>query len=208
MLSDDLRRALEERLSIAQDHGAIGPGALGSHIDHALRLAEAIRPLPRRFLDLGSGAGLPGLVLALAWPHVTGTLLDAQRRRAQDLIEATVALGIDQRVAVVNDRAETAAWSPAHRDGYDLVVARAFGAPAVVAECGAPFLAVGGALVVSEPPAEEGGRWPAEGLAGVGLGPAEPLGPGLRFVVMRKQRASAAGEPRADGRPAKRPRWS
>ena len=67
--------------------------------------------------------------------------------------------------AAAEDAGRDAEW----RGGFDLVTARSFGAPAVVAECGAPFLRVGGRLVVSEPPSDGPTRWPVEGLAAVGL---------------------------------------
>ena len=86
----------------------------------------------------------------------------------------------------------------------DAVVARSFGAPAVVPECGAPFLRTGGVLVVREPPdVDPAERWPAAGLASVGLArdPDEIDG-----VVRLRQVASCPDRfPRRVGVPAKRP---
>ena len=73
-------------------------------------------------------------------------------------------------------RAEETARSSQFRQQFDLVVSRSFGVPAVAAECGAPLLSIGGFMVVSEPP--DGplvDRWPAEGLAKVGLQAGDPL---------------------------------
>jgi len=158
---------------------------------------------PARALDLGSGAGVPGLVLALHWPESRWILLDAGVRRATVLTQAVTALGLDARVGVVCARAEEAGQNPAHRGHYDLVTARSFGAPAVTAECGAPFLRVGGILAVTEPP-DATSRWPVEGLATFGLAP------GASSTTPNAQQLIAVSPcpdryPRRTGVPAKRP---
>ena len=72
--------------------------------------------------------------------------------------------------------AELFGRDPAHRGAFDAVVARAFGPPAMVAECAGPLLRLGGQLLVSEPPDDRSSRWSEEGLAGLGLRQdAEPL---------------------------------
>jgi hypothetical protein len=86
------------------------------------------------------------------------------------------------------------------------VVARAFAAPPVTAECAAPLLRVGGLLVVSEPPGAAGAdRW--SGVAELGLGPAvhRPGPPAL--VVLTQESACPLRYPRRTGIPAKRPLW-
>lgn len=131
-------------------------------------MTGTIATLPSRALDLGSGAGVPGLVLAVEWPDSTWVLLDAGERRTTVLQQAVIDLGVGSRVTVICGRAEGLGHDPAHRGTYDLVTSRSFGPPAVTAECGAPFLRVGGVLAVTEPPDEQP-RWPAEGLAELGL---------------------------------------
>src|SRR5213075_776546 len=89
-------------------------------------------------------------------------------------------LGLVDRVLVHCGRAEVLGRDPRLRTTQGTVVARSFGPPARTAECAAPFLGVGGRLVVSEPPTGAD-RWPADGLALVGLRPlAPPLSAGLR----------------------------
>src|SRR5581483_4448045 len=112
-----------------------------------------------------SGGGLPGLPLALAQPSRAWVLLECVTTRARFLAQAVITLGLTERVAVVAERAEDAGRGPL-RGGFDAVIARSFGAPAVTAECAAPFLEAGGVLVVaSPPPVEEDpetapvGRW-------------------------------------------------
>ena len=163
-------------------------------------------------LDLGSGGGLPGLVLATYRPELELTLLEARQRACRFLREAVTALDLAQ-VAVVEARAEDAARRPDLRESFDAVVARSFGPPAVTAECAVGFLRPGGRLAVSEPPGEEERdgptvRWPLPGLEDLGYAP--PVaggGPGASFVVLEKTRCDDRW-PRRIGVPAKRPVWT
>lgn len=148
--------------------GFLGPGAVEPHVDHAARFATALRP-SSRIVDLGSGGGLPGLVLAALRPTATVVLVDARIHRTDFLERAVGRLGWHDRVQVVAARAEALGREAAWRGQADAVVARSFGSPSVTAECAAPLLAVGGQLLVSEPPAPSPERWPAAGLALVGL---------------------------------------
>lgn len=160
----DLRSAL----AASQAAGFLGPGLVQDHIDHAQAFLAAVPP-PARALDLGSGGGVPGLVLAVTWADAELVLLDAQLRRVRFLREVVEDLHLDDRVAVVHGRAEEVARDGAHRGRYEVVTARSFGPPAITAECGASLLVKGGALVVSAPPTGDEERWPVAGLAQVGL---------------------------------------
>jgi len=88
----------------------------------------------RTLVDVGSGAGLPGIPLALALPQLQVTLLEANHKKAAFLRQAAIELGLD-RVTVVCERAET--WQPPAR--FDIVISRAFSALP-------EFLAAGGRL--------------------------------------------------------------
>lgn len=194
-------------LTRAQRLGVLGPGSIDDHLRHAEAYAGAVEA-PARALDLGSGAGLPGLVLAVgAWPTTAWTLLDASQRRWALLTEAVDALGLTDRVGVVRGRAEEAGRDPSLREGFDLVVARGFAAPAVTAECAAPFLEVGGRLVVSDPPDPHPGRWPAEGLAVLGLEADGPVPGPVHLSRLRLAHPCPDRYPRRSGIPAKRPLW-
>ena len=160
---------------------------------------------------MGSGGGVPGLVLAGCWLEARGVLLESQQRRCEFLQDAVRRLSLAERVEVRVGRAEDLARDPGLRGQIDLVVARAFGRPAVTAECGAGFLTPGGHLAVTEPPegtSELLERWPTERLEDLGLGPAVALrsgGTGVAVLV-------ALGEPlerwpRRVGRPSKSPLW-
>lgn len=210
---------LIEVLARAQELGFVGPGPLNEQVEHGRAFAAAVErgwgevagagaPLhPRRVVDLGSGGGLPALVIARAWPGVLFTLVEAQHRRAKFLEEAVASLALGPEVEVETERAEVVGRDVGRRGAYDVATARAFGPPAVVAECAAPLLAVGGVLVVSEPPdLADGVRWPDEGLALLGMGPAAALeAQGRRFAVVPQLRACPERYPRRVGIPAKRP---
>lgn len=169
---------------------------------------ELLGPPPASFLDLGSGAGLPGLVLALRWPDVRGVLLDAGRRRGAHLEEACRELGVADRISVVVARAEEAGRDPRWRGSLDLVVARGFGSPAVTAECAVGFLRAGGRLVVSEPPGGDPTRWDPAGLAELGLvGPQIVQGRGATAATFALPALAGERWPRRTGVPARRPLW-
>jgi len=202
-VTDTLVRLLTESRQL----GFLGPRPVETHIEHALRY-QACRPEePDRALDLGAGGGLPGLVLAARrWPITRWCFLDSNLRRSEFLQRAVEELDLADRVEVVKERAEVIGHSLRHRNHYDLVVVRSFGPPAVTAECAAPLLADGGQVVVSEPPERVGGaRWPAAGLAMVGLAVVPAAPDAASFVVLRRVAPCPDRYPRRVGIPAKRP---
>ncbi len=206
---------LSELLWRSRQLGFLGPGAVDAQIHHATAFAAAVPEPPARALDLGAGGGVPGLVLAATqWPGTHWCLLDAQLKRTDFLREAVEALGLDDRVEVVTTRAEELGRDATHRESYDLVVSRSFGAPAVTAECAAPLLRTGGLLVVSEPPSgAEARRWPDGGVAEFGFAPAEAVtavagaGSPVHLARLRRQQDVPGRFPRRVGIPAKRPRF-
>jgi 16S rRNA (guanine527-N7)-methyltransferase len=213
-VSDRDPDALLAVLDEAQGLGFLGPGPVARQRQHAVDLALAIGERRGRVLDLGSGGGLPGLVLFERWPGAGGVLLDAQRRRCDFLTRAVEALGLADRVAVACGRAEVLARDPALRGRFDLVTARAFGPPAVTAECAVGFLGPGGELVVTEPPAAVGTegegtpRWDPDGLAALGFLETRALRVADTGAMrMRLSRPADERCPRRDGVPAKRPLW-
>jgi 16S rRNA (guanine527-N7)-methyltransferase len=195
---------LLEVLERARRLGVLGPGPVLDHVDHAEGFVAALEDLTEGSLliDLGSGGGVPGLVIAEARPDLRVVLLDSLERRVALLAEAIVAMGWQGRVVAELARAEDTGRSPEWRAQVDAVTARSFGPPATVAECAAPLLRLGGVLVVSEPP-EETDRWPAEGLAPLGL-----VDEGAPVAGMRRLRQTSLCPetfPRRVGMPAKRP---
>jgi 16S rRNA (guanine527-N7)-methyltransferase len=203
---------LVEVLTDARARGLLGPGDPQAHIGHALAFARTAESEgggpPAAVLDLGSGAGVPGLVLALEWPEARVLLLDAAQRRCAFLTEAAERLDVEARVEVWRGRAEVLAHDPALREHLPLVVARSFASPPVTAELAAGFLEVGGLLLVSEPPEPDPHRWSEEGLRSLGLGPASRgREAGSALVRIRKIGPMPDTRPRRTGIPGKRPLW-
>lgn len=193
----------------AQVLGAIGPSLLEGHLAQAAAFVEAARPWcpePTEVLDLGSGGGIPGLVVAAQLPAARVTLLEGRTERARLLADSVAALGWVGRVEVLASRAEEAART-AHRGRYDLVVARGFGSPPVTAECAAPLLRAGGVLVVSDPPDPElaAARWPADGCRRLELEVLDHPALDWSFTVLRLEAPCPDRYPRRVGIPAKRP---
>jgi 16S rRNA (guanine527-N7)-methyltransferase len=208
-MSDRDPGVLLDILENARELGLLGPGPVARQLEHALDLARAIGEFDGHLLDLGSGGGLPGLVLFEQWERATGVLLDAQRRRCEFLTGAVTTLDLGDRVSVECGRAEVLARQEDLRAGFDLVVARSFGPPAVTAECAVGFLRAGGELVVTEPPnADVAARWPAIGLAELGFEPAEAMRVGETGAVRMRLLGDPDDRwPRRDGVPTKRPLW-
>ncbi len=209
---------LHHVLGEAREAGFLGPGPIEPQIRHAEGFTAIARrlstggPARPRLVDLGSGGGLPGLVVASGWPEVSVDLHESGARRAADLEQATDRLGLADRVRVLHQRAEVCGREAGFRGCYDGVLARSFGRPAVVAECAAPLLTVGGWLLVSEPPrteesveADEGSRWPAEALGQLGLAPGEAVHAEFDYRVLRQASACPERFPRRNGVPAKKP---
>lgn len=195
--------SLEEALGRAHQLGIIG-GALDDHLAHARQFRDVITDPPRLGVDLGTGGGLPGLALAYWWPASRWALIEARQKRA-DVVKAAVRrLGMADRVDVIAADAQSVAGRPDWQHAADLVTARAFGRPAIVAECAAGFLAPGGRLVVSEPPSDDRDRWPEGPLDALGLSPAvRGNGP---FVLMTKK-VDGGNAPRARRKAEAEPLW-
>ena len=136
----------------------------------------------RTAVDLGSGGGLPGLVVAARCPLLQVTLVERRARRADLLRRAVRALDLEQRVVVLDTDVAVVARQQPH--AFDVVTARSFAAPAITARWASALLRPGGVLIVSEPPQDDTERWPTallEGLSLTDLGREQ----GIRRFLMR-----------------------
>jgi 16S rRNA (guanine527-N7)-methyltransferase len=193
---------LVAELERARALGLLGPGPVRAHIEHTTGFLVALEGVRGTVIDLGSGGGVPGLIVGVARPDLALVLLDARATRCRFLEGAARRLALD--ATVVEGSAEVVGRGP-YRGTADAVVARSFGPPPVTAECAAPLLRPGGVLVVSEPPDADGARWPAARLAELGLevGPRTPHSPIVQVLYQTTDCPPAF--PRRDGLPAKRP---
>ncbi len=199
--------ALQDVLERAHRLGFLGPGPIDPHVDHARAFARAVTDAPEQAADLGSGGGVPALVLVEHWPESRWWLVESRERRAAFLVEAVASMGASDRVEVLHGRAENVGRDPERRARCALVTARSFGPPPVTAECAAALLAPGGILVVSEPPEARANRWPRGPLAQLGLVPTRTLEGPPRLQVLALEGACPAGYPRESGRAKRRPLW-
>lgn len=129
-LSETTRQKLLDYLALIQKWNRVynltavreAGDMLGHHLLDCLAVAPHVATA-RTLVDVGSGAGLPGIPLALALPQLEVTLLEASHKKAAFLRQAAIELGLG-RVAVVCERAEV--WQPQAR--FDVVISRAFSA--------------------------------------------------------------------------------
>ena len=151
MIDDGLVRRLEEAWQPARDAGVLGPAPLRSLHGHACGfILNSWRELPSgSFVDCGAGAGVLGIFLALELPASCWVLVDSSERRCDLALRAVAAVGLEDRVRVEHSDLDDFAHRPRWRERQDGVVARLFGQPAELAECGLPLVRNGAALVVS-----------------------------------------------------------
>jgi 16S rRNA (guanine527-N7)-methyltransferase len=163
----------------------------------------------RTLADLGSGAGVPGLPLAIALPRATVALVESAARKCAFLERA-----ID-RCAVANARAIHARAESWHEgiESFDVVTARALAPLEVVAEYAAPLLVIGGTLVAwrgRRDPGAEAAAAHAAGALGLEPGPIVPVKPypaaqNRHLHLMSKVTPTPSGFPRRPGMALKRP---
>ncbi|MGK7878799.1 MAG: 16S rRNA (guanine(527)-N(7))-methyltransferase RsmG [Crocosphaera sp.] len=96
-----------------------------------------------KFIDIGTGAGFPGLPISIIFSHWQLTLLDSTRKKINVIKLFLEALKLNNSQTIIG-RAEDIGHIPEHRDKYDLGLIRAVGKPSVCAEYVLPFLKVGG----------------------------------------------------------------
>lgn len=162
---------------------------------------------PLRLLDVGSGGGLPGLVLAVCRPDARVTLLDATAKKCAFLRHAADELGLEN-VTVWHDRAEVAAHDKSNkREKFDVVTARAVGRLAGLLEITVPFARAGGLCVLTK--GQKADEELAEAKGALHLLHAAHAGtvetPTGRIVVVEKLRKTPGAYPREIGEPKRKP---
>lgn len=177
---------------------------------------SALLPVEATLLDLGSGAGYPGLPLAAALPLTRLGLLDSIGKKARFLgvagaaVAAALAQGTAPRIEAFAERAEDLAEDPEHREAWQIVTARAVGSLAEVVELAMPLAREGGHVVAWKREEERGGlldelRGAGSIIRATGGGRPEvvvvdaPSLPGHRIVVVPKERPTPIQYPRATG---------
>jgi 16S rRNA (guanine527-N7)-methyltransferase len=180
--------------------------AWNRHVLESLRLLALLGP-GKRLIDIGSGGGLPGLVLAIARPDLSVTLLEATGKKARFLEQTAASLGLTN-IGVISERAEIAgAAGTPHRASFDIVTARAVAPLRVLVELTVPFSRVGGLIV-----AVKGEKAPAELDAAANAfwtlhveHEATVRHPTASVVLLRKLAPTPPKYPRRAGEPKRNP---
>jgi 16S rRNA (guanine527-N7)-methyltransferase len=165
-MNDEPSVALVDALLDAQRLGFLGSRPIPEVIEHARGFVRALREHDRvieSVLDLGSGGGVPGLIIAHDLPAVHLTLLDRRAKRTDALERLVRRLGWQDRITVACTDVTT--FVP--DDPFDAVVARGFGPPDFTLTQAARLVRAGGPIVISEPPGVD--RWDDQLLAELGL---------------------------------------
>ena len=165
-----------------------------------------------RVIDVGTGAGFPGVVLKIASPALRLTLLEATGKKAEFLRALVECLGLAD-VVVINARAEQVGQDRGHRERYDVALARALAGTATLAELALPLVQVGGLVIAQKgenPEAEvETARTAIDTLGGQVQEIAPVVIPGLdgarHLAVLKKVSPTPDKYPRRPGIPTKRP---
>jgi 16S rRNA (guanine527-N7)-methyltransferase len=154
-MTDD--SALFAALAVIQARGAIGERSLVNAVSHADRFVESIPAGSRSLIDLGSGGGLPALVIAWRRADVAVTMVERRATRSDLLRRAVASLGLGDRAVVLNTDVSVVAGHVPH--SFDVVTARSFADVATTARFVDVLLAVGGTGLVSEPPTDRAEVW-------------------------------------------------
>lgn len=167
-----MNHALTETLRTAQRLGFFGAAPIEQAIEHAGGYLPAVGSLTpgSRLADLGSGGGLPGLVLATAHPDVEVVLIDRRQKRTDFLERAVRRLDLTSTSVWCHDVVDVARGVEAGEiPPFDVVTARGFGPPETTLTLATRLLvdSPGGRIVISEPP--EGDRWDPQLLRRLGL---------------------------------------
>jgi 16S rRNA (guanine527-N7)-methyltransferase len=166
-------RSLEDVLGTAQRLGTLGALPIPDVIAHSRQFVDALEDITGSVMDIGTGAGVPGLIIAVDRPDLTLVLTDRREARMDALARGVTAMGIRDRVKVLTGDVAVLGQSPEHAAIYDAVVCRGFASPEVTATLARPLLKNGGTLIVSEPPTFDPTRWPEDLLNRLGFDPPE-----------------------------------
>ncbi len=174
-------------------------------------LAWGTQP-PRRLIDVGTGAGFPGVPLRILYPGMKLTLVESVGKKAMFCEHIVRLLGLDG-VEVVKARAEDIGCDPAHRERYDWAVARAVASLPVLCEYLLPLVRIGGTAIAMKGesgPAEAQSAEKAMKMLGGRLKQVIPVSlPGIAderyLILVEKSAATPPRYPRKAGTPMKHP---
>ncbi len=161
--------ALEPVLRAAQKIGALSGAPIDQIIGHALWFAKAIPSSAKRVIDLGSGAGVPGLIVAFERPELELVLVDRRSGRTDLLSRSVLALNLDSRVSVKCSEIDDLARDNKFFKQFDAAISRGLGPPLETLRLSRDLVKPGGVVIVSEPPPATQSRWNPSEVLSLGL---------------------------------------
>jgi 16S rRNA (guanine527-N7)-methyltransferase len=187
------------------------PPAPSASLDLTPNLQPLTSPIPR-IIDIGTGAGFPGVPVAIALPHAQVTLMDSTQKKIAFLATVLNTLGLENAKAIAS-RAEEVGKNAQYRKSFDIALIRAVAAANVCAEYALPLLKVGGIAILYRGQWTEAEQQTLDAAARQLGGTIEqvnafvtPLSQGIRHCLyLRKVKPTPAKFPRAVGIPARQP---
>jgi 16S rRNA (guanine527-N7)-methyltransferase len=183
--------------------GSAEPAQLAAHVEDALGALPLLATETGPLVDVGSGAGLPGVPILLARDDLAGTLLDSRAGRCAHLRRVVEATGLADRVRVVHARAEELA----ERDAFGIAVARALAPPPVALELCLPLVRTGGICLLHAGAVDPAALERVASALAACVERIEPV-PGFAArtrVLVRKTGPTPAGFPRRVGAASRDP---
>jgi len=203
---------LEEILIHAKNLNYLGKPPVQDHILNAKGFIRTINELNTglkkgKLVDLGSGGGVPALILIDYFKNWDFVLIERKEKRAEFLSWDVKKLKTRERTEIICDEAENVARNSKYDATIDIVTARSFAPPPTTAECACRFLKKNGYLVVSEPP-NTMNRWKNAALKETGFVPLKATKQeNGSFQVLELMEEPSERLPRRPGVPRKRPLW-
>jgi 16S rRNA (guanine527-N7)-methyltransferase len=163
-------------------------------------------------IDIGTGAGFPGIPLKIVFPNIKLTLLEATVKKTKFLEQVVSDMGL-KNAGIIAERAETVAHDTKYREKYDVVVSRAVAALTTLAELMLPFCSIGGECIIQKKgditseikQAEKAVAIMGGKLRGVKAVELKELDDTRWLVILDKVRPTPDNYPRRPGMPGKRP---
>ena len=160
---------LEPVLLTAQKIGALSGAPIDQIISHALWFAKAIPSSAKRVIDLGSGAGVPGLIVAFDRPELELVLVDRRSGRTDSLMRSVLALNLGNRVSVKCSEIGDLVRDSKFFKQFDAAISRGLGPPLETLRLSRDLVKPGGVVIISEPPPTTQSRWNPSEVLNLGL---------------------------------------
>ncbi|MDD3898399.1 MAG: 16S rRNA (guanine(527)-N(7))-methyltransferase RsmG [Syntrophomonadaceae bacterium] len=184
---------------------------IDKHIEDSLKITDLLDLTGEKLVDIGSGAGFPGMIIAIACPQAEITLVESDHKKSQFLMEVARELALTN-VAVICARVEELGQDSGYRGSFSLCSSRAVASMNVLLEYGLPLLCPGGRLLLWKGRNYQQEIDQAQNALAILGGTLEEVycytlmeERDRALIVVRKEKPTPEKYPRRVGIPAKRP---